>query len=84
MREILQWETLKREQVAADPAFDTRDPDAHQLQSLERTLSHRAACLGPGAGPAEVMNVLGPLKTARAALGLSLDAPAQPKLEAVK
>lgn len=64
VREILQWEMLKAEQVAADPTFDTTDPNTHQAISLYMTLQNRRQCLTEHADPAERMNVLGPLASA--------------------
>lgn len=64
VREILQWEMLKAEQVAADPTFDTTDPNTHQAVSLYMTLQNRRQCLTEHADPAERMNVLGPLASA--------------------
>lgn len=61
VREIELWSKLKSE--LDDGSFDTKDVNKHQINSLALTLQNRAKALGPGANPAEVTNVLGPLMT---------------------
>jgi len=63
VREVMQWEMLKNEQVEADPSFDTTDPNTHQMVSLQKTLQNRQATLGVNSSQPEILNVLGPLAT---------------------
>jgi len=61
VREIELWSKLKAE--LDDGSFDTGNVNAHQAESLALQLQNRARAIGPGAGPAEVANIMGPLAT---------------------
>lgn len=61
VRELRMWSAIKAE--LDNGSFNTRDPNAHQMDSLEKTLTARAGCLTRDAGPGEVMNIAGPLAT---------------------
>lgn len=61
IREIELWSKLKNE--LDDGSFDTENVNTHQMESLDLRLQNRAQAIGPGANPAEVANILGPLGT---------------------
>jgi hypothetical protein len=61
VREISTWSKLKSE--LDDGTFDTQNVNTHQATSYRLALTNRAQALGPNAGPAEVINAVGPLKT---------------------
>ena len=61
VREIATWSKLKSE--LDDGTFDTQNVNSHQATSYRLALQNRAQALGPNAGPAEVINAVGPLKT---------------------
>ena len=61
VREIATWSKLKAE--LDDGTFDTQNVNTHQATSYRLALENRAKALGPNAGPAEVINAVGPLKT---------------------
>ncbi len=61
VREISTWSKLKSE--LDDGTFDTQNVNTHQATSYRLALQNRAQALGPNAGPAEVINAVGPLKT---------------------
>ena len=61
VRELQLWSQIKNE--LADGSFDTQNVNTHQAQSLQLTLQNRVKALGPNAGPAEVVNAVGPLQT---------------------
>lgn len=61
VRELELWSKLKAE--LDDGSFDTKDVNVHQMESLALTLQNRAKAIGPGASPAEVANIIGPLAT---------------------
>ena len=61
VREIATWSKLKAE--LDDGTFDTQSVNSHQATSYRLALQNRAEALGPNAGPAEVINAVGPLKT---------------------
>jgi hypothetical protein len=63
IRELDLWSKLKAE--LDDGSFDTQNVNTHQKESLMLALENRAKMISPGAGPAEVMNIIGPLKTAQ-------------------
>lgn len=63
VREIMQWERLKNEQTAIDPTFNTKDVNEHQQTTIKLQLENRLSCLNAYSQQAEIMNVLGPLKT---------------------
>jgi hypothetical protein len=63
IRELDLWSKLKAE--LDDGSFDTKNVNTHQQESLTLTLENRAKMMSPNAAPAEVMNILGPLKTAQ-------------------
>lgn len=61
IRELELWSKLKDE--LDDGSFDTENVNTHQVESLALSLQNRAKAVGPGASPAEVANILGPLNT---------------------
>lgn len=61
VREIATWSKLKAE--LDDGSFDSQNVNTHQATSYRLALQNRAQALGPNAGPAEVINAVGPLKT---------------------
>ena len=61
VREIATWSKLKTE--LDDGSFDSQNVNTHQATSYRLALQNRAQALGPNAGPAEVINAVGPLKT---------------------
>lgn len=61
VRELKTWSKLKNE--LDDGTFDTKNVNTHQATSYRLALTNRAQALGPNAGPAEVINAVGPLKT---------------------
>ncbi len=61
VRELKTWSKLKDE--LNDGTFDTKNVNTHQATSYRLALTNRAQALGPNAGPAEVINAVGPLKT---------------------
>jgi len=63
VREIATWSKLKAE--LDDGTFDTQSVNSHQATSYRLALQNRAEALGPNAGPAEVINAVGPLKTVK-------------------
>jgi len=63
MTELQLWSQLKDE--LNDGSFDTEDVNTHQLETMLGQLQNRRAALTSGSSQAEVINVLGPLETAR-------------------
>lgn len=62
---IALWDKHKQEQIAADPTFDREDVNAHQLVSYTKEFIQKAANLELSrAGPGEVDNVVGKLRSA--------------------
>jgi hypothetical protein len=61
VRELKLWSQIKLE--LDDGSFDSQNVDSHQATSYRLALQNRAEALGPNAGPAEVINAVGPLKT---------------------
>lgn len=61
VRELKLWSRIKSE--LDDGSFDSQEVNSHQAESYKLTLINRVNSLGPNAGPAEVMNAMGPLKT---------------------
>ena len=61
VRELKLWSKIKAE--LNDGSFDTQDVNAHQAESLQLQLSNRMSTLTQGSSQAEVLNVVGPLKT---------------------
>lgn len=61
VREIATWSKLKSE--LDDGSFDSQNVNTHQATSYRLALQNRVNSLGPNAGPAEVVNAIGPLKT---------------------
>ena len=61
VRELKLWSKIKAE--LNDGSFDTQDVNAHQAESLQLQLSTRMSTLTQGSSQAEVLNVVGPLKT---------------------
>jgi hypothetical protein len=62
IRELDLWSKLKTE--LDDGSFDTENVNTHQKESLKLTLENRAKMITPSASPAEVANIMGPLRTA--------------------
>lgn len=63
IRELDLWSKLKAE--LDDGSFDTQDVNTHQKESVMISLENRAKMIGPAADPAEIMNIVGPLRTAQ-------------------
>jgi len=61
VRELNTWSKIKSE--LDDGTFDSSDVNTHQAESYKHALSNRVKALGPNAGPAEVVNAVGPLQT---------------------
>ncbi len=61
VRELNTWSKIKHE--LEDGSFDTENVNSHQAESYQLALTNRVNSLGPNAGPAEVVNAVGPLKT---------------------
>ena len=61
VREIKLWSKIKAE--LDDGSFDTQDVNAHQAETLQLQLQNRMNTLTQGSSQAEVLNVVGPLKT---------------------
>jgi hypothetical protein len=61
-REITLWSRIKAE--LDDGSFDTKDVNTHQLVSYINSLKNRAACLSGTDSQGEVLNIVGPLKSA--------------------
>ena len=61
VREMKLWSKIKAE--LDDGSFDTQDVNAHQAISLQLQLQNRMSTLTQGSSQAEVLNVVGPLKT---------------------
>lgn len=61
VRELKTWSQIKSE--LDDGTFDSQNVNTHQATSYRLALKNRTEALGPNAGPAEVINAVGPLKT---------------------
>ena len=61
VRELKLWSQIKSE--LDDGSFDSKNVKTHQATSYRHALRNRAEALGPNAGPAEIINAVGPLKT---------------------
>ena len=61
VRELNTWSKIKSE--LEDGSFDSENVNTHQAESYKHALNNRVQALGPNAGPAEVVNAVGPLKT---------------------
>lgn len=61
VRELQTWSRIKDE--LNDGSFDSENVNTHQAESYRLALTNRAKALGPNAGPAEVINAVGPLQT---------------------
>ena len=61
MRELKLWSQLKKEND--DGTFDTKNVNAHQLESYHKIMINRKNTLTPGSSQPEVFNVLGQLET---------------------
>ena len=61
VRELKLWSKIKAE--LDDGSFDTQDVNAHQAEALQLQLQNRMTTLTQGSSQAEVLNVVGPLKT---------------------
>lgn len=61
VREIKLWSQIKAE--LDDGTFDTKDVNAHQMESLRGTLINRRNALSGASTQPEILNVLGPLAT---------------------
>tara|TARA_R110000803_G_scaffold206824_1_gene274340 strand:- start:1087 stop:1815 length:729 start_codon:yes stop_codon:yes gene_type:complete len=63
VREIATWSKIKAE--LNDGSFDSQNVNSHQATSYRLALQNRVESLGPNAGPAEVVNAVGPLNTVK-------------------
>lgn len=63
VREIQMWSKLKAE--VNDGSFDTQNVNAHQLDSYRKILENRASVATNFSSPSELMNIAGPLSTAK-------------------
>ena len=61
VRELNTWSQIKSE--LKDGSFDDENVNSHQAESYKLALTNRVKSLGPNAGPAEVVNAVGPLQT---------------------
>jgi hypothetical protein len=61
VRELNTWSKIKSE--LDDGTFDSSNVNTHQAESYKHALNNRVKALGPNAGPAEVVNAVGPLQT---------------------
>lgn len=61
VRELNTWSKIKSE--LDDGSFDSENVNSHQAESYKLALTNRVKALGPNAGPAEVVNAVGPLQT---------------------
>ena len=61
VRELNTWSKIKSE--LDDGSFDSQNVNSHQAESYRLALTNRVKALGPNAGPAEVVNAVGPLQT---------------------
>ena len=61
VRELNTWSKIKHE--LKDGSFDDENVNSHQAESYKLALTNRVKSLGPNAGPAEVVNAVGPLQT---------------------
>ena len=61
VRELNTWSRIKDE--LDDGSFDAENVNSHQAESYRLALTNRVKALGPNAGPAEVVNAVGPLQT---------------------
>ena len=61
VRELNTWSKIKSE--LDDGSFDSENVNSHQAESYRLALTNRVKALGPNAGPAEVVNAVGPLQT---------------------
>ena len=61
VRELKLWSKIKAE--LDDGSFDTQEVTAHQAETLQLQLQNRMNTLTQGSSQAEVLNVVGPLKT---------------------
>jgi len=62
IRELDLWSKIKAE--LDDGSFDTQNVNTHQKESLKYTLENRAKMISPNSSPAEITNIMGPLRTA--------------------
>ena len=58
MREVEHWSRLKKELVAKDPNFNTKDVNAHQLHSYGLVFKNKVKTLTPGTSQPEAFNIL--------------------------
>ena len=63
MREVEHWSRLKKELVARDPNFDTKNVDTHQLHSYGLAFVNKKKTLTSGSSQPEVFNVIGQAQT---------------------
>lgn len=67
IREVLMWEKIKAEQLAADPTIDTENVDAHQLVSYATQFAGRVARADvAGMSEGEQVNLAGQFRSAMA------------------
>ena len=59
MREVEHWSRIKKELIAEDPKFDTKNVNTHQLYSYSKVFENKKKTLTSGSSQPEVFNVVG-------------------------
>ena len=59
IREIEHWSRIKKELVAEDPKFDSKNVNTHQLHSYSKVFENKKKTLTSGSSQPEVFNVVG-------------------------
>lgn len=59
MRELEHWSRIKKELVAEDPKFDSKNVNTHQLHSYSKVFENKKKTLTSGSSQPEVFNVVG-------------------------
>ena len=63
IREVEHWSRLKKELIARDPHFNTKDVNDHQFHSYDLVFQNKKKTLSPGSSQPEVFNVLAQAQT---------------------
>jgi len=63
MREVGHWSKLKKELIARDKTFDTKNVNTHQLMSYSIQMENKEKTLTPGSSQPEVFNVVAQART---------------------
>ena len=63
IREVEHWSRLKKELIARDPHFNTKDVNDHQFLSYDLVFQNKKKTLSPGSSQPEVFNVLAQAQT---------------------